>query len=515
MKAANKRIYFTACGYALFTAVNATAVWGGVFPFLPVSFQTSEIVNVFFLSQSLVLMATILFSMIWSFLFPHQSTRSIIWVSCTFYIISWSFLVAAIYIDSQALAFTVFGGICMGFATGGSYIAWQRTFAAMPSQQRTQNIITSALIAPLFYFALYLIPVAITSFLIPLVFVPLFALCLVLTGRKCDFNQTMFTDTPQEHVPRYRQFVSDYWRSALSIGTIALECGLLRAIIVVNPQEGIIVNVASMLGMFIGAVTLLFLWQKKPVRLNIDIAFRFLFPFIITAFILLPLLGNNFTQVFMAALYAIYSAATLLMIIQCAAAASERSVNPIFAFGFVGGVVYLMHDAGYGIGLCSAAIGGENFDPLTTLSLVACYISAIAFYVGQGGLHNAISPNKVSASYIELVKTNAAPSIRQRETAGIGDEAFKNGVATKTYYEDKISLKCSALAKRYDLSKRETTIVELIAHGQTVKLIAENLYISENTARTHMKRIYTKLDVHKKKELIELLNDFDPSRIDS
>ena len=30
----------TSLGYALFLAINAAGVWGGVFPFLPLEFQT-------------------------------------------------------------------------------------------------------------------------------------------------------------------------------------------------------------------------------------------------------------------------------------------------------------------------------------------------------------------------------------------------------------------------------------------------------------------------------------------
>ena len=40
--------------------------------------------------------------------------------------------------------------------------------------------------------------------------------------------------------------------------------------------------------------------------------------------------------------------------------------------------------------------------------------------------------------------------------------------------------------------------MELIARGNTVARIAEQLVVSENTIRTHSKRIYAKLDIHKK-----------------
>ena len=41
-------------GYALFLAINAAGVWGGVFPFLPLEFQTRTIVFWFFFAQSVV-----------------------------------------------------------------------------------------------------------------------------------------------------------------------------------------------------------------------------------------------------------------------------------------------------------------------------------------------------------------------------------------------------------------------------------------------------------------------------
>ena len=43
--------------------------------------------------------------------------------------------------------------------------------------------------------------------------------------------------------------------------------------------------------------------------------------------------------------------------------------------------------------------------------------------------------------------------------------------------------------------------------------IAEELFVSENTVRTHSKRIYAKLDIHKKQELRDLVDTYDPSAI--
>ena len=46
--------------------------------------------------------------------------------------------------------------------------------------------------------------------------------------------------------------------------------------------------------------------------------------------------------------------------------------------------------------------------------------------------------------------------------------------------------------------------------GNTVGRIAEQLVVAENTIRTHSKRIYAKLDIHKKQELLDLVEAFNP-----
>ena len=43
--------------------------------------------------------------------------------------------------------------------------------------------------------------------------------------------------------------------------------------------------------------------------------------------------------------------------------------------------------------------------------------------------------------------------------------------------------------------------------------MAEKLYISENTVRMHSKRIYAKLDIHKKQELLDLIEAFTPGEL--
>ncbi|MDR2106831.1 MAG: LuxR C-terminal-related transcriptional regulator [Coriobacteriales bacterium] len=62
----------------------------------------------------------------------------------------------------------------------------------------------------------------------------------------------------------------------------------------------------------------------------------------------------------------------------------------------------------------------------------------------------------------------------------------------------------------YDmLTARERQVFGMLAAGKPTNAIAEALDLSPNTVKTHIKRVYQKLDIHSKQELIDLMNEGD------
>jgi DNA-binding CsgD family transcriptional regulator len=55
------------------------------------------------------------------------------------------------------------------------------------------------------------------------------------------------------------------------------------------------------------------------------------------------------------------------------------------------------------------------------------------------------------------------------------------------------------------LTERESEIAALLLKGRTYKMIAGELYLSENTVKTHVKNIYSKFNIQSKVELVRLL----------
>lgn len=68
--------------------------------------------------------------------------------------------------------------------------------------------------------------------------------------------------------------------------------------------------------------------------------------------------------------------------------------------------------------------------------------------------------------------------------------------------------RCAAFAAAHGLTERETEVLELLARGRTLKVVAERLTISKGTAGTHIANIYRKCDVHAQQDLIDLFEKF-------
>lgn len=64
--------------------------------------------------------------------------------------------------------------------------------------------------------------------------------------------------------------------------------------------------------------------------------------------------------------------------------------------------------------------------------------------------------------------------------------------------------------KREDLNitRRELEILELIAQGLSNREIAEKLYVSENTVKTHSSRVFDKLGARRRTQAVQLGKEF-------
>lgn len=110
----------------------------------------------------------------------------------------------------------------------------------------------------------------------------------------------------------------------------------------------------------------------------------------------------------------------------------------------------------------------------------------------------AAAPAAPSAS-----AASAAPVSEARRTMlGGAPEADDEGARMGRF-----RLRCEAVANTYLLSRRESEVLYYLARGYKSASIQQQLYISEGTAKTHIRHIYRKLNVHNQQELILLIDE--------
>ncbi|WP_180953007.1 helix-turn-helix transcriptional regulator [Eggerthella timonensis] len=71
-----------------------------------------------------------------------------------------------------------------------------------------------------------------------------------------------------------------------------------------------------------------------------------------------------------------------------------------------------------------------------------------------------------------------------------------------------VELSIERAAREYRFTKREKEIVVLLCQGRTLQFCGDKLGISLNTVRGHTKRLYAKLDVHSKEEMLDMLQRY-------
>ena len=513
-------------GFALFLTINATSIWGGVFPFLPLEFQTDAVTLTFFLTQALSFWGAFVLSALGSYYYPRGARKMLVSLSALLIFAGSASLISAMYLDEITMTLTASGGILLGIGCAGMFMLWQRYFASLNSEKGNLRLIVGTAIAPIIYFALYLVPIALTAFLIPLVFVPLCALCVSLSVREMRTDQPMFEDVPRKHPKVYRQVIKDYWRNALCVGSLAFASGVIRGVALLHQEIFETVNIGSMLGSLISAAVLLVLWFRFSFRFTLTSVFRVVYPIVITGFLLLPFLGPYFLNLFAALTYMIFSLVLMLMMMQSAKISQDRGINPVFIYAFFGSVVYLMQSLGFLLGWFSDTLTVFNANWLFVIAMIASYVLGMALLAASGTLFKSLSGKTVTGSdpieFFSLKRAAGKPIVvlEPKENDGeVQTNQNKQAVVEQKVkrkrpslsesagvIKDRVAKQCLVLQDQYGLSSRETEVMELIARGNSVATIADKLIISENTVRTHSKHIYTKLDIHKKQELLDLLD---------
>ncbi len=114
---------------------------------------------------------------------------------------------------------------------------------------------------------------------------------------------------------------------------------------------------------------------------------------------------------------------------------------------------------------------------------------------------NIFEALKAGASGYLLKKTPPAQLIEAIKDAYHGGSPMSSNIARKvvTFFKQAPSSKSK---ESYRLSEREKDIMASLAEGNSYKIIADKLFISIDTVRSHIRNIYKKLHVHNQSEAV-------------
>ena len=201
----------------------------------------------------------------------------------------------------------------------------------------------------------------------------------------------------------------------------------------------------------------------------------------------------------------------VLITLKMTEATQETGVSPMLSFavgqGVIGGVVF----AGNVLGRAVSAYAGEAervlplacaigvFVLFYLLSLVTDDLSLRLEGAGapSGPPTGASTPGAVQGLGSAPAGTAAAPA--DPDLAGPGPSVADGEAAERVFARD-----AAAFAERHALTPRESDVLALLLRGRTLASIAERLFVTAGTVKTHALHIYRKTGVGSRQELLDL-----------
>ena len=240
-------------------------------------------------------------------------------------------------------------------------------------------------------------------------------------------------------------------------------------------------------------------------RMNVSLVYRLSLPIIIAGLVVIALFfgQRTFGSVLLVGIG--YELFDILSWILFADIARTRVRSGTYAYGLGVAFTFVGMAAGYLVGEALTPLVENGTLQISALALVAilCLVviaflvlpeSVIASIPRHGGKHEATAGNED-----ETAKTAETISAKSQVESGAD--------APVALFD--LDRACAQVAKRFALTPRESEVLEFLARGRTLPIVARDLQITKNTARTHIEKIYQKTGIHKQQDLIDFIENWD------
>ena len=263
-------------------------------------------------------------------------------------------------------------------------------------------------------------------------------------------------------------------------------------------QTPLVANLAVAVGL-VGLV----LYAHK--RIDLALAFRVIVPVIVLLFVILPFFWDTNPIMLNAVMSACYGAFDVIIWYMVASTAYDFAVSGFVIGAIVRALSILARLVGIGIGYVVMLIPDHPPVLIIGVSIGAVYALAMIALFNRGRRART-GPAIDEDTGADEPSGEAACCASEPPSSHNADPpaAPTPDVSTQQSAEAVLNM----IAEDYSLTRREAEVLPYLARGRSAKVIADALYVSENTIRTHTRRILEKTDLHSKQQLIDLIEQY-------
>ena len=261
-------------------------------------------------------------------------------------------------------------------------------------------------------------------------------------------------------------------------------------------QVALVVSIAFMLMVGLSATA-------GPRRVSLSFLYRWMCPTLVVGFAAFIVLGET-AGAYVAYVVAIAARFAFCLITQMyfARYAVQGAATPVQSYGLgwifvhlgdlLGVVTLVLVESGMAAGVFS-------LDQVAVVS-IALLVGATMFVLSDGRAFAFGARNE------DGVLHDAASKRSMPAGADAGGANADEAAPAPAADIDELTARILELAERGGLTPRETEVFDLLARGRSIPYVRDALVISRETAATHAKHVYAKLDVHSRQELIDLVH---------
>lgn len=144
-------------------------------------------------------------------------------------------------------------------------------------------------------------------------------------------------------------------------------------------------------------------------------------------------------------------------------------------------------------GIAATKLIKDHFPKINILIQTVFFEDEYIFNAICAGASGYILKSTTPDGYIEAIRDVQA-----------GGSPMTPGIARRVLELFKTNLQPANPEQDYDLTTQEKKVLKLLVDGKSYKLIAQELFISVDTVKTHIRNIYAKLQVHSGTEAVSL-----------